>query len=308
MFTIAVIIFFLLGCIPLLITLRTASGRPEEAFRSSLRRAGPFMLADSIIIALFITFGSIITDHFQFRRHKNMYDYGHTLTSVNEFKPQGDRDLLIRNIPFQVEPEKLSLKKPGIYYREFTDDYEYTGTMQKDLHYPSGDEHVYTDYDGGGIDSFFRLFSHARRFDDYRSRFSGYYMEYPCFLFKRNILDRVHTLAPFQVPDRDPYALIRDDGQVEYTLEAHSGPARFPYSEKYIDHLQHLSKHKDIRDSVHCVIDAFDGSVVFHMVISRRTQTGKNFTKTADFSDEYRSPTSHGYILMAPGEKTIASP
>ncbi|MBD3320863.1 MAG: UPF0182 family protein, partial [Chitinivibrionales bacterium] len=203
------------------------------------------------------------------RKLKYTHGYGLVLLPVHEFLPQGGPNLLIKNIPPQVGPREFTINRPGIYYGERTNDYVFVRTSQKEFHYPSGDENVYTTYEGRGgvgVGSFMRKVFYSWKFDDYRLLFSGYFSPESRVLFYRNIMQRVRNLAPFLVFDRDPYAFISKDGHIKYIIDAYTVSRNYPYSEKYTGDLAHFYGVNYIRNSVKAVVDAYDGSVEFYIV------------------------------------------
>ena len=79
-------------------------------------------------------------------------------------------------------------------------------------------------------------------------------------LWRRNIVDRVQTLAPFLQYDQDPYVVVGEDGRLYWIIDAYVTSNRFPYSEPYFDRFNY------IRNSVKVVIDAYDGMPTFYVV------------------------------------------
>src|SRR5699024_1866507 len=80
-------------------------------------------------------------------------------------------------------------------------------------------------------------------------------------LIHRNIIDRVHKIAPFLTFDEDAYIVIAD-GKLYWIIDGSTLSNRYPYSTPY-------GKEQDfnhIRNSVKIVVDAYNGSVDFYQV------------------------------------------
>ncbi len=203
------------------------------------------------------------------RHFKYTHGYGLVLLPVHESLPEGKPKLLIRNIPPEVEPAAIELKRNGIYYGERTTDHVYVNTDQEEFDYPLGDENVYTSYQGTGgvpLSSFFRVFCYAWKFDSHRPLFTGYLKPESRLLFRRDIRRRVRTLAPFLKLDADPYAVITEDGHIKYIMDAYTVSTDYPYSEPYRGVLRDFHGYNYIRNSVKVVVDAYDGTVELYIV------------------------------------------
>ena len=79
-------------------------------------------------------------------------------------------------------------------------------------------------------------------------------------LMRRNVRDRVNTLAPFLTYDQDPYIVVGDDGRLSWVMDA------FTTSDSILTPAHRTSGRRLInymRNSVKVVIDAYDGSTYF---------------------------------------------
>ncbi len=164
------------------------------------------------------------------RHLKYTHGYGLALTPVHELREQGRPRLLVRNIPAEIRADGIELNRPEIYYGEMTDDHVYVKTSEQELDYPSGDENVYTTYEGdGGVEmsSLLERFIYAWKFDEYQLLFSAYFDYESRVMFHRDILDRARELAPFLTYDNDPYPVLTDDGRIKYIIDAYDGSVRF---------------------------------------------------------------------------------
>ena len=79
---------------------------------------------------------------------------------------------------------------------------------------------------------------------------------------RRNIRDRVSTLAPFLTFDSDPYIVLGEDGRLSWIMDAFTVSDSYPYSTHYQlgnDSINYM------RNSVKAVIDAYDGTTTFYV-------------------------------------------
>ncbi len=218
-------------------------------------------------------------------RFKYTHGYGITLTNVNEFTPQGLPNLLIKNIPPESTYESLEVTRPEIYYGELTDTHVIVNSEESEFDYPQGEENVYVRYQGTGgvqISNFFRKFIYGYMFDGSRLLFSTYPTSESRIMFKRNISERVKTLAPFLQFENDPY-IVLVDGQLKWIIDAYTTSNDYPYSEPFSgqenieyqegENRRMLVTRLDnqlrgvnyIRNSVKAVVDAYSGEVDFYV-------------------------------------------
>lgn len=199
---------------------------------------------------------------------KYTHGYGLVMLPVHEILMHGKPKLIIKNIPPQSD-FSLTLKRPEVYYGEKTNDYVYVNTEEEEFDYPRGDDNVYARYRGKGgvrINSLLTRLAYAWMFDDYRLLFSGYFTQESRVMLRRNILERVSTIAPFLVLDGDPYAVLTDDGRIIYILDAYFISGDFPYSEKYHGAISFFHGVNYIRNSVKVTVDAYNGEVKFYVM------------------------------------------
>lgn len=215
------------------------------------------------------------------RQFKYTHGYGITLTTVNEFTPQGLPHLLIRDIPPVSEFPELQVTRPRIYYGALSREYVIVNSKEQEFDYPSGDENVYNRYDGPGgvqISSVWRKFLFGWKFGGTKLFLSSYPTAESRIMFHRDIRNRVETLAPFLKFDKDPYIVLAD-GKLYWMIDAYTTSEYFPYSEPFQSHevIQYsegdraralsgnvstsLANANYVRNSVKVVLDASTGKV-----------------------------------------------
>ncbi|MFP4105935.1 MAG: UPF0182 family protein [Phycisphaerae bacterium] len=216
------------------------------------------------------------------RHFKYTHGIGVTLTAVNKFTPEGLPDLLVRDIPPKSTAEGLEIDQPRIYYGELTDTYAVVNSSEQEFDYPSGDQNVYNRYDGTGgvpMGSLWRQFLFGWQFGGTSLLVSEYPQEGTRIMFRRNIRERIKTLAPFLQLDNDPYIVLAD-GKLYWMVDAYTTTNRYPYSEPFSGSetmdsgagrpsrrnvLGKFAGKNYIRNSVKVVVDAYEGSVDFYV-------------------------------------------
>ena len=204
---------------------------------------------------------SWVNAHFQYT-----HGYGVTVSPVNVVTPEGMPDLMVKDIPpVSVVPE-LQVNRPEVYYGELTDRYVFVGTDAQEFDYPSGDENVYANYNGAGgvpIGDMWRRLVFASWFGTFDIVLSTYLDDDSRVMFRRRVMERVSTIAPFLSFDQDPYLVIDADGRLKWMLDAYTTTDRVPYSEP--TRVSRFFAFNYIRNSVKVVVDAYDGTVDFYI-------------------------------------------
>jgi uncharacterized protein len=209
------------------------------------------------------------------------HGYGFTLSPVNRVAEGGLPYYYVKDIGTEnVESGTLTVSddvirasipigKPRIYYGELTDPYIMTSTKVKELDFPSGEENVYTVYDGTGgikIGNYFRRVLFADYLKDWQMLFANDFTLDTKLLFKRNIRQRIKAIAPFLSYDQDPYLVAAKTTSQEnskdnlyWIVDAYTTSDRYPYSDPGKNNFNYL------RNSVKVVIDAYNGKVDFYI-------------------------------------------
>jgi len=181
---------------------------------------------------------------------------------VNRVTVEGLPELLVKDIPPQSASGFPKITRPQIYYGEQSNEYVLVKTRSQELDYPSGDQNVYTTYNGSGgipISSFVRKVAFAVRFGEIKLLLSNDLTDESRIMMHRAVARRVRQIAPFFRYDRDPYLVIGDDGRMIWLLDGYTTTDRYPYS----DPVAGMGNY--IRNSVKVAIDAYDGSVSFYL-------------------------------------------
>jgi hypothetical protein len=193
------------------------------------------------------------------------HGYGITMNPVNGFTPEGLPALTLGNMPVQSTTPDINLKRPEIYFGQLTNADVYVKTRQKEFNYPQGETNNLTSYEGAGgipIGGFLRRMLIALdRGDISKLPFSDDVTPDSRLLMRRNIRERIQTLAPFLTLDPDPYVVV-DNGRLFWMMDGFTTSDTYPYARSYrldADTVNYM------RNSVKIVVDAYDGSVTFYV-------------------------------------------
>ena len=181
---------------------------------------------------------------------------------MNRITTEGLPELYVKDIPPAPTKASLRITRPEIYYGEVSNEYVFVRTRSQEIDYPSGDENVYTTYQGQGgvqVGSLWRRLLLSIRFGSYRILLSPEITPDSRVLFHRQIGERVRRIAPFFRFDADPYFVIRADGRLAWLLDGYTVTDRYPYAER----VSGLGNY--VRNSVKVVVDAYDGTVRFYV-------------------------------------------
>jgi len=197
---------------------------------------------------------------------KYTHGYGLVMSPVNEITKDGMPDLIVQNIP--PSSSVLSITRPEIYYGEQTNQYALVNTKTKEFDYPSGNQNVYTSYQGKGgvlLSSLFRKLIYAWNFSDINILLTDYLTSTSRIMFHRIITDRDNTIAPFLGYDSDPYLVVGKDGKLYWIHDAYTTTNMFPYSQPFAEALNN-KEFNYIRNSVKVVIDTYNGDVSYYVI------------------------------------------
>jgi uncharacterized membrane protein (UPF0182 family) len=205
---------------------------------------------------------SLPTRNFINERLTFTHGMGVTLSPVNQITVEGLPVLFVKDLP-PTSTVSLEVKRPAIYYGELSSEYVFVNTGQEEFDYPSGDANTFTEYEGTGgvpVRSFFRRIVLSARFGSLKILLSDDITNDSRALYHRNIVERASKALPFLRWDNDPYLVIREDGRLQWILDAYTSSNQYPYAQRLSDGTNYL------RNSVKVVIDAYDGSIEAYLV------------------------------------------
>jgi uncharacterized membrane protein (UPF0182 family) len=185
---------------------------------------------------------------------------GVVMSPVTQKSAEGLPIFYLQNIP-PVASGGPDVREPRIYFGKGAHSYVFVKGSTPEFDYPKGKDNVYSPYDGAdgvAVGGIARRALFAWYFDDPNILLSQYITSESRILFRRNIQDRVRTIAAFLRLDRDPYMVI-SDGRLFWMQDAYTTSRWFPYAQPLPDGTNY------IRNSVKIVIDAYNGNVDFYV-------------------------------------------
>ncbi len=190
------------------------------------------------------------------------HGFGITAVPVDAVTPQGTPDYLVSGIDTESQ---VPIGEPRIYFGEATDTYVVTGTTTAEFDHPldtdvsgeAGTTTVWSGDSGVGIDNILTRALFALRFGDFNLLISGQLTDDSQILFRRDIEERVHEIAPFLSYDADPYLVSADD-RLLWVMDAYTLSARYP-SAQPLPIESRFAGANYIRNSVKVVVDAYTG-------------------------------------------------
>jgi hypothetical protein len=189
------------------------------------------------------------------------HGYGLTLGPVNEVTREGLPVLFIKDLPLDSSVD-LKVTQPAIYYGELSNDHVFVRTATQEFDYPKGDDNVFGTYQGDGgiaVGGLLRRAMLAIRFGSTDTLFSPSLSPDSRVLMYRRISERVRRIAPFLRYDSDPYLAI-SEGRLVWVQDAYTTSTRYPYSTPTVNGINY------IRNSVKVTIDAYHGTIAFHLL------------------------------------------
>ena len=200
---------------------------------------------------------SWINSHFVYT-----HGYGVVLAPVSKITPDGLPVLLIENAPPEIKTPSLKLTRPEIYYGEVVQEPVFVHTAQEEFNYPSGEDNVHSRYEGAGgipVDSLPMRVAAAVREGEVNILLSNPITTGSRMMIRRNIRERLETLAGFIAWDKDPYLVITDAGRLVWMNDGYTYSDSHPYSRSV--GLTDLGDVNYMRNAVKATIDAYDGTV-----------------------------------------------
>jgi uncharacterized membrane protein (UPF0182 family) len=189
------------------------------------------------------------------------HGYGLVVGPVNRISPEGLPEFFIKDIPPAVTGGMPKITRPEIYYGELGNEYVFVRTRSQELDYPSGDQNVYTRYEGRGgipVDSLVRKAAFAARFGALNVLLSNDLTAESRVMIYRDVGARVQEAAPFLKFDRDPYLVIGADGRLVWMIDGYTTSDRYPYATP-------VRGFNYIRNSVKATVDTFHGTVSYYI-------------------------------------------
>ncbi len=202
------------------------------------------------------------------------HGYGVVGSPANAVAPDGNPELLVKDLPPTPENGPLTVTNNAIYFGEKLPGYAIVKTKQQEVDFTeaNGTNHTSTYHGTGGVtmSSWVRRAALALRFGDPNPLISGFVTPESKAIYIRDIDERVRKAAPFLKYDSDPYPVLLND-RILWIYDAYTTTSRYPYSQpadtsRVPTSSGLYSGFNYVRNSVKVVIDAYDGSMKFYVM------------------------------------------
>ena len=186
------------------------------------------------------------------------HGYGYSVASVTDIQPDGSPQLIVSDIPLQGP---LQTDRPEVYFGEEPDRHIIVDSNDPEFTPLSGDQNVETRFQGDGgvkLSNIFRKFVYAWELGDRNILISGALNSNSRIIYRRNIQQRIHEIAPFLRLDADPYLVVDKTGMY-WMQDAYTTTDAIPYAHR-AEGLNY------IRNSVKVVVNAYSGQTDLYAV------------------------------------------
>ncbi len=197
-------------------------------------------------------------------RHLN-YTHGYGFV-MNPASQTGGEALqwFARGLPLESQ-YGIGMKRPEIYFGVGPfNEFVIAPNVSGEFDYAQEDAFVTSSYKGHGgvlMSSYFSRALFAYYFKDKNIFFSTQLTDDSRILFRRNVLERIRTLTPYLVLDRQIYPVVTPE-RLYWVQDAYTTSEYYPNSQP-TDFQDRRFNY--MRNSVKIVVDAYDGSVDFYV-------------------------------------------
>ncbi len=194
------------------------------------------------------------------RHLKFTHGVGLVMSPVNKKDTEGLPVFSINNIP-PVSDAGFKIDRPQIYFGEENSDYAIVKAATPEFDYPRGADNVFGYYGGSGgipVAGLWHRMLFGYYFRDINVLVTENILKQTRIIIRRNITDRIGTLAPFLSQDHDPYVVVHNGGLV-WICDTYTASDHYPYSQRDGDQINY------VRNSVKVVIDAYSGKTDFYV-------------------------------------------
>jgi len=190
------------------------------------------------------------------------HGYGAVISPVNEIEvDEGLPILWTSDIPPVSDVLPLSETGARIYFGELTNHPIVGNSNEPEFDYPEGEGNVTTKYAedrGISLNSLAKRVALSWELSDWNLMISSQITSESRLLMKRNIKERITSIAPFISIDSDPY-LVNIDNELMWIVPGFTTSNNLPYS-------QPRGSINYIRNSVVVTVDAQTGDVILYLI------------------------------------------
>ncbi len=190
------------------------------------------------------------------------HGYGVVMAEANRITENGLPVLLVQDAPARVNAADLKLTRPEIYYGEVMHEPVFVHTAQPEFNYPSGSDNVFAKYEGRGgfpVSSLGMRLAAALDRMDFNILLTSYLTGESRMMIRRDVHERLRTLAGFVSWDPDPYLVLTQAGRLMWTVDGYTTSTAHPYSRTV--QAAGIGSANYMRNAVKATVDAYDGTV-----------------------------------------------
>ncbi|WCO67561.1 UPF0182 family protein [Iamia majanohamensis] len=201
--------------------------------------------------------------------------YGVIMAPANAKTSNGQPSLVERDIPIETDEGYPVVEQPDLYFGEDLEGYKIVDTTRGELRIEEGGQETteanYDGADGVPLDSAWRQAAYALRFGEIEPLTSGSITADSKLLMRRDVRERVESLAPFLAFDHDPYPVVID-GRIVYVIDGYTTTDRYPNAQT-VDAGRDIPEGSGLegrsfnyaRNSIKAVVDAYEGTVEMYV-------------------------------------------
>ncbi len=203
-------------------------------------------------------------------RRRYISGMGAVASAAARKTPEGRPAMLLSGIPPELAeeeyaPDALRIDRSAVYFGSRPQLYAVLNPGEGIMEGPGGEaREAGVDYPRGiRMSSLLRTLALAWRFRDANVLFASEVSEASRFVFRRQVQERVRTVAPFLDYLEDPYPVVAG-GRIVWVMEAFTATRGFPLSSAHQTGGRRSVNY--IRNSVKVTVDAVSGETRFYVV------------------------------------------
>jgi uncharacterized membrane protein (UPF0182 family) len=182
----------------------------------------------------------------------------------------------IGQIPSQSSPGLPQIKQPNVYFGQNLTGFVVANTKQLEVDYQkSNGTNVESHYRGpdatGGVQlsSIFKRAAFALRLGDFNLLISSQITDQSRLMFVRDPVTMAQKAAPFITFNQSPYAVVTNNGQIDWIVDGYTTTANYAYSQNAGSQQVAVgsslpASYNYVRNSVKVVINAYSGKMTFY--------------------------------------------
>ncbi len=194
------------------------------------------------------------------RHLKFTHGSGIVMSPVNKKDAEGLPIFYVKDIPADSNVG-IKITQPAIYFGEGNPPYSVVDAATPEFDYPVGADNAFSFYKGTGgvpVSGFLHRLLFAYYYRDINLLVTEAIVAKSRIMIRRNIMNRVSTLAPFLTLDQDPY-IVTYNGRLFWIMDGYTTSTEYPYSQRNGDGINY------IRNSIKAVVDAYNGTITLYV-------------------------------------------